>query len=99
MKPIGAEFRDKGLFVRIFGKNVYAVGGFVRDILRGIPSEDIDLLDPMEKWTWSAEALASLNSPSRTNPTTSPCPEKTGRRARVLEAIKISLSWPIPGSP
>ena len=44
MKKIGAEFRDKSLFVRLFGKDVYAVGGFVRDILRGIPSEDIDLL-------------------------------------------------------
>lgn len=44
MKHIGAEFRDKSLFVRIFGKDVYAVGGFVRDILRGIQSEDIDLL-------------------------------------------------------
>jgi tRNA nucleotidyltransferase (CCA-adding enzyme) len=39
-----AEFRDKGLFVRLFGKDVYAVGGFVRDILRGIPSEDVDIL-------------------------------------------------------
>jgi tRNA nucleotidyltransferase (CCA-adding enzyme) len=44
MKHIGAEFRDKSFFVRIFGKDVYAVGGFVRDILRGIQSEDIDLL-------------------------------------------------------
>ncbi len=44
MKHIRAEFSDKSLFVRIFGKDVYAVGGFVRDILRGIPSEDIDLL-------------------------------------------------------
>jgi len=44
MKHIGAEFRDKNLFVRIFGKDVYAVGGFVRDTLRGIQSEDIDLL-------------------------------------------------------
>jgi len=44
MKHFGAEFRDKSLFVRIFGKDVYAVGGFIRDILRGIQSEDIDLL-------------------------------------------------------
>jgi putative nucleotidyltransferase with HDIG domain len=44
MKHLRADFRDKSLFVRIFGKDVYAVGGFVRDILRGIPSEDVDLL-------------------------------------------------------
>jgi putative nucleotidyltransferase with HDIG domain len=44
MKHLRADFRDKSLFVRLFGKDVYAVGGFVRDILRGIPSEDVDLL-------------------------------------------------------
>ncbi len=44
MKKTGVKFRDKSLFVRLFGKDVYAVGGFVRDLLRGIPSEDVDLL-------------------------------------------------------
>lgn len=44
MKYRRVDFRDKSLFVRLFGNDVYAVGGFVRDILRGIPSEDVDLL-------------------------------------------------------
>jgi len=44
MKVIEAEFRDKELFVRLFGQDVYAVGGFIRDLLRGNPSEDVDLL-------------------------------------------------------
>jgi tRNA nucleotidyltransferase/poly(A) polymerase len=41
-----AEFRDKALFVRLFGKNVYAVGGYVRDLVMGTPSEEeeVDLL-------------------------------------------------------
>jgi tRNA nucleotidyltransferase/poly(A) polymerase len=44
MPKLEADFRDKGLFVRLFGADVYAVGGFVRDILRGRPSEEVDLL-------------------------------------------------------
>ncbi len=44
MKISEAEFRDKELFVRLFGQDVYAVGGFVRDLLRGNPSEDVDIL-------------------------------------------------------
>ena len=39
-----AEFRDKGLFVRLFGRNVYAVGGFVRDLIMGMPSDEVDIL-------------------------------------------------------
>lgn len=44
MKKLEADFRDKKFFVRHFGADVYAVGGFVRDQLRGIPSEDVDIL-------------------------------------------------------
>jgi len=44
MSKLETEFRDKELFVRLFGRNVYAVGGFVRDRLRGILSEDVDIL-------------------------------------------------------
>ncbi|MBM3294281.1 MAG: HD domain-containing protein [Candidatus Aminicenantes bacterium] len=44
MKSLEADFRDRGLFVRLFKDGVYTVGGFVRDRLRGIPSEDVDLL-------------------------------------------------------
>lgn len=38
------DFREKALFVRLFGQDVYAVGGFVRDVIRGDPSEDVDIL-------------------------------------------------------
>ncbi len=38
------SFRDRAFFVRLFKKDVYAVGGFVRDRLRGIPSDEVDLL-------------------------------------------------------
>lgn len=44
MKNLEADFCDKKLFVKLFGKDVYAVGGFVRDWLRGIHSEDVDIL-------------------------------------------------------
>lgn len=49
LKP---EFRDKDLFVRLFGENVYAVGGYVRDLVMGSPSEDVDILiarNPLEE--------------------------------------------------
>jgi tRNA nucleotidyltransferase (CCA-adding enzyme) len=39
-----AEFRDRDLFVRLFGGNVYAVGGYVRDLVMGVPSEEVDIL-------------------------------------------------------
>ena len=44
MKAPQAEFPDKALFVELFGADAYAVGGFVRDFLRGIPSGDVDIL-------------------------------------------------------
>ncbi|MBA7496302.1 Multifunctional CCA protein [subsurface metagenome] len=44
MEKLLAEFRDKSLFINLFGKDVYAVGGYVRDLVRGIPSEDIDII-------------------------------------------------------
>jgi tRNA nucleotidyltransferase/poly(A) polymerase len=39
-----ADFREKEFFIDLFGPDVYAVGGFVRDIMRGDPSEDVDIL-------------------------------------------------------
>jgi len=39
-----AGFRDKDLFISLFRGDVYAVGGFVRDALRGNPTEEVDLL-------------------------------------------------------
>jgi tRNA nucleotidyltransferase (CCA-adding enzyme) len=38
------HFREKKLFVDLFGQDVYAVGGYVRDQIRGDPSEDVDIL-------------------------------------------------------
>ncbi|MCP2519696.1 HD domain-containing protein [Candidatus Aminicenantes bacterium AC-335-A11] len=39
-----ADFPEKDLFVKLFGENVYAVGGYVRDLLMGIHSKDVDIL-------------------------------------------------------
>lgn len=44
MKKFEAEFREKEFFIQHFGQNVYAVGGYVRDLARGDPSEDVDIL-------------------------------------------------------
>jgi tRNA nucleotidyltransferase (CCA-adding enzyme) len=44
MKKFKPEFRHRRLFVRLFGQDIYAVGGFVRDLLRGILSDEVDLL-------------------------------------------------------
>jgi tRNA nucleotidyltransferase (CCA-adding enzyme) len=44
MAKLRPAFRDKALFVRLFGADVYAVGGYVRDLVRGVPTEDVDLL-------------------------------------------------------
>ena len=44
MEKLEADFRDKGLFVRLFGADVYAVGGYVRDLILGRPSPEVDLL-------------------------------------------------------
>ncbi len=38
------DFPDRRLFVRLFGRDVYAVGGYVRDLLRRAPSPDVDIL-------------------------------------------------------
>jgi tRNA nucleotidyltransferase/poly(A) polymerase len=38
------DFRERKLFVRLFGPDVYAVGGYVRDLLRGGRPEEVDLL-------------------------------------------------------
>lgn len=38
------HFPHRELFVRLFGNQVYAVGGYVRDLLRGVASEDVDIL-------------------------------------------------------
>jgi len=41
---IATDFRDKKFFIQHFGGDVYAVGGFVRDIIRGKPTEEVDIL-------------------------------------------------------
>ena len=38
------DFPGRALFVRLFGGDVYAVGGFVRDLILGRPSAEVDLL-------------------------------------------------------
>jgi tRNA nucleotidyltransferase/poly(A) polymerase len=44
MTTLAFDFPDRALFVRLFGGDVYAVGGFVRDLILGRPSEEVDLL-------------------------------------------------------
>lgn len=44
MRKIAFDFADRALFVRLFGADVYAVGGFVRDLIRGRPSPEVDIL-------------------------------------------------------
>lgn len=44
MNKMQAEFREKEFLIRHFDGDVYAVGGYVRDLIRGIPSEDVDIL-------------------------------------------------------
>lgn len=44
MKNLKADFHHRLLFVQLFGPDIYAVGGFVRDRLRGVPTEEVDLL-------------------------------------------------------
>ncbi len=41
---LAASFPHKALFVRLFGRDVYAVGGFVRDLVMGRPSGEVDIL-------------------------------------------------------
>ncbi len=43
-KTLDLEFPEKALFVRLFGPDVYAVGGSVRDALRGRRHKEVDLL-------------------------------------------------------
>lgn len=38
------RFRERALFVRLFKGDVFAVGGYVRDLVMGTPSEEVDIL-------------------------------------------------------
>lgn len=38
------QFREKKMFVDLFGPDVYAVGGYVRDQIREKPSQEVDIL-------------------------------------------------------
>lgn len=44
MKKLYVEFREKEFFIHHFGKDSFAVGGYVRDLIRENPSEDVDIL-------------------------------------------------------
>lgn len=44
MTRLRFDFPGRALFVRLFGADVYAVGGYVRDLVRGVPSPDLDIL-------------------------------------------------------
>lgn len=38
------DFPKKTFFIALFGADAYAVGGFVRDMIRGKPSDEVDIL-------------------------------------------------------
>ncbi len=44
MKKLHAEFDEKGFFIQHFGEDVYAVGGYVRDLIREKPTHEVDIL-------------------------------------------------------
>ncbi len=44
MKKLHIEFKEKEFFIHHFGKDSFAVGGSVRDLLRENPSEEVDIL-------------------------------------------------------
>jgi tRNA nucleotidyltransferase/poly(A) polymerase len=43
-RTLDLDFRERDLFVSQFGPGAYAVGGYVRDLLRGRPSAEVDIL-------------------------------------------------------
>jgi len=64
MTKLVHDFRDRRLYVRLFGADVYAVGGFVRDILRKKPAEEVDLLiarRPLEEIVRILEPLGKVD--------------------------------------
>jgi len=44
MEKLTFEFQEKELLVNLFGQDVYAVGGYVRDLIRESPSKEVDIL-------------------------------------------------------
>ncbi len=44
MVKLNVEFPEKELFIKLFGPDVYSVGGYVRDLLMNIPPKEVDLL-------------------------------------------------------
>lgn len=44
MKKLQAKFGEKDFFIRHFGGEVYAVGGYVRDLIREKPTSEVDIL-------------------------------------------------------
>jgi tRNA nucleotidyltransferase (CCA-adding enzyme) len=44
MTRLKFDFRHRRLFVDLFGRDVYAVGGFVRDVILGRPAAEVDIL-------------------------------------------------------
>jgi tRNA nucleotidyltransferase/poly(A) polymerase len=44
MAQLKFDFSDRKLFIKLFGGDVYTVGGSVRDLICGKPSPDVDIL-------------------------------------------------------
>lgn len=64
MAKLKADFQDKSLFVRLFGADVYAVGGYVRDLIMGLPHKEVDILiarHPLDEIVKKIEAFGKVD--------------------------------------
>jgi len=66
-KLVHAPFRDKDFFIQHFGEDVYAVGGFVRDLLINPKKKDADNVDiliihhPLEKIVETLQSFGKID--------------------------------------
>ncbi len=61
-KLVDAPFRDKNFFIKLFGEDVYAVGGFVRDLLLNPGKKDANNVDILITHHSIEKIVATLQS-------------------------------------
>ncbi|MFH1944313.1 MAG: HD domain-containing protein [Acidobacteriota bacterium] len=62
------DFPEKQYFIDLFGNNVYAVGGFVRDHLLGLDKKKTDMVDLLITHTQVEEIVQKLEKDGKVNP-------------------------------
>jgi len=67
MDILAPRFPEKDFFVRKFGANVYAVGGYVRDLILGINGDNVDLVDLLICHHPIEDIVKALESDGRVN--------------------------------